>query len=273
MMRIIMKELHHGEPKIPIIIPVADAQDQITKKCLKHLESCTDLPLSLFLVESSGEEFAYGKSMNAGIRAAWLADFIIGMDSDSFPKEGAIEKLIEYYHTDHRLGFVGVRLFQPHLASDVGWSTSSLFIWFLACIRAKAPFYAIRRLLKGNWTELTIIGIDKHKPGRMIGANTAMFLLRKKCYDDVGPFDETFRIGYADFDFVFRILTSEKWFVSSCLEAEVFHQRSVTQRAMRESPDIEGQKHFYRVWPKERMRAVRRSASEGKFIVAVNRNG
>jgi len=265
-MRIISQQIRDGWP-IPVIIPVADSEDEITKKCLDNLRSCTNLPLSVYLVESSGSEFTYGKSMNAGIKAARPADFFIGMDSDAFPRQGAIDALVDYSHQDPRIGYVGVKVFTEENEPNLAWVNRGFIGFAWSCLTAGAPFYALRRLSKGNWYSLPPKGISHLKPGRMTGIVSTMFLLRKHCYDEIGPFDERFQGSWADVDYSYRVLTSDRWFVSSCPTAEVFHKCHITQLITRDPREFEDMNDFIQKWPKERMRAVQRSAREGKFIV------
>jgi len=271
-LRIVIKDVGGDKagPPIPVVIPVADAEDEIARKCLDNLAACT-FPLRVFLVESSGAEFGYGKSMNAGIRAAGNAEFIIGMDSDAFPKPGAIEKLVAFLQRDPRLGYVGVNLHTPNKPTNLGWVESGPVRFMISSLKDKAPMYAIRRLLKGSWWLLGPSTTPRHRPGKMVGAITTMFVLRRQCFDHVGPFDEEFRVSFVDVDYSYRILISEKWFISTCAEAEVHHLGHATRHAKRDMKESEGLKHYQEKWPKERMRAVHRSAREGKFI-AITKN-
>jgi hypothetical protein len=271
LMRIVVKQIH-GDSGIPIIIPVADANDAITNRCLDNLETCTALPLKVFLVESLGDSFRWGKSMNAGIQAAGQTDFVIGMDSDAFPKPGAIEKLIAFCQSDSRLGYVGVKIINPTFV-NLGWVDRGPIRYFLSSIKLKAPFHAMRRLMKGGWWLLGPGLVSKHKPGKMMGFSSTMFFLSRRCYTDIGPFDERYRISFVDADYAYRILTSEKWFISTCPEVEVYHTLHSTQytgyydKRIEKEWECGGLEHYKNDWPKERMRIVKKCAKEGKFIV------
>jgi GT2 family glycosyltransferase len=266
-MRIVTKYIREGQ-RIPVIIPVADAEDETTRQCLSNLAASTTLPLAVYLIESSGADFAYGKSINAGIKAAEPSEFVICMDSDAFPKEGALEKLIEYYHQDSRLGYVGVELteYSRDNAPIVGVTVKGPIGFAISCLRMKAPLYSIRQLIKMEWSWLPFLNVPKPKPGIVIIIGTATFLLSRRCYEDVGPFEEGAFYSYSNHDYAYRVMTSEKWFMSSCLESKVFHKGHTTPNPFVNVMETEGRKHFMEKWTKERMREVRRAAREGKFI-------
>jgi len=270
-MRIVVRQIH-GDSGIPIVIPVADADDAITKRCLDNLETCTSLPLKVYLVESLGDTFRWGMSMNAGIQASGQTGFVIGMDSDAFPKPGAIEKLIAFCQSDPRLGYVGVKIINPTFV-NLGWVDSGPIKYALGAIKAKAPFFAVRRLVKGGWWLLGPGLVSKHKPGKMIGFSSTMFFLSRRCYTDIGPFDERYRISFVDGDYAYRVLTSEKWFISTCPEVEVYHGLHSTQytgyydKRIEKAWECGGLEYFRKDWPKERMKIVKKCAKEGKFII------
>jgi GT2 family glycosyltransferase len=269
-MRIIVKHLHKGENEIPIIIPVADAHSDLVTQCVHNLDVITRLPLAIYLVESNGKEFAYGRSMNAGIKASAPSPFVIGMDSDAFPEAHAIDRLIRYYQHDPRLGFVGIKTFNGPRPADVGFSFQGPFEFAASCFYAGAPFYALKQFINGQWWSRTIVASEQ-RPGHLCGICTVLFALNRDCYDDIGPFDEQFRLSFMDHDFVLRILTSDKWFLSSCPEAVAYHQLHATRS---KNPDPAQERkdtnRFRYLWPRERIRAVRRCAREGKFVCEMN---
>lgn len=266
-MRIVEKQINQG-PRIPLIIPVRNINDTVTARCLDHLERHTGLSLTVYLIESSGNGFSYGRSVNAGIKAAGDVPFFFIMDSDAFPKTGALEKMVQYAEANPRIGYIGAKGITPDGIVNAGWFYRGPIGWFLTCIRLEAPFYFVRRLMIGN-THFLIDSGAKQKPGKMIGVTSSTLLVRKPCYDDIGPFDEGYRVSYVDVDYALRVLLSDKWFISCCYDAEVVHLIQCNS-----GPDkrveFEDFDHFINIWSKMRMRAVKRCAREGKFIIKGN---
>ncbi len=266
-MRVVTRDLNEGVPVAAVVMPVADAEDGITKKCVDSLVASTRTPLKLFLVESSGQEFSYGRSINAGIRAAEGFDLIIGMDSDAFPRPGAIDKLLDFMGTHPQVGYLGARIVSPGTKPNIGWVHQGMFWFFVNAVKARAPFYAVRRVLKGKLWSFSIRAPRDYVPGKMVGAITTTFVLRRQCYEDVGPLDERFRVSFVDVDYNFRMLISDRWYISSCPTAEVFHEGHTTRIARREKMEFEGWDHYLENWPKERIRLVLEAARKGKFLI------
>lgn len=267
LMRIVTKDLNQGTPEAAVIIPVADAEDEIARRCLENLSATTRTPLKIFLVESSGMEFAYGKSINAGIRAAEGLDLLIGMDSDAFPKEGAIETLLEFMRAHPTVGYSGAKILSPGTNPNIGWVLQSMPWFIVGSLKARAPFFAVRRILKGKWWSFSIRAPRDYIPGKMVGAITTMFALRRRCYEDIGPLDERFRVSFVDVDYSLRILISENWYISSCPKAVVFHEGHTTRIARREKTEFEGWDLFLQLWPRERMERVRDAAKRDRFLI------
>lgn len=272
LMRIVTSDLNEGPPRAAIIVPVADVDDAVTRRFLDNLRDRTHSPFKVFLVESSGEEFSYGKSMNAGIRAAEGFDLMIGMDSDAFPEDGAVERLIEYARSDPRLGYVGASVITPGAHPEIGWTHAGMFQFIVNSLRAGAPIYALRRALMGGWWSFGVHAPEDFVPGRMVGSITTMFALKRECYDDVGPFDERFRVSFVDVDYNFRIMLSERWYVSTCTGSGVLHERHVTRTKRKEKMAFEGVRQYLQNWPRQRIREVLRAAENGKFIIPARRD-
>jgi GT2 family glycosyltransferase len=266
-MRIVTKDVNEGAHQAAVVMPVADAEDDIAQRCLDNLGKTTRVPLRVFLVESSGSEFAYGRSVNAGIAAAEGFDIIIGMDSDAFPREGAIERLLEFMRAHPQVGFSGARIVSPGTDPNIGWVLQSMGWFVVNALKARAPLFALRRILKGKWWSFSIRAPKDYIPGKMVGAITTTFVLRRQCYEDVGPFDERFRVSFVDVDYNFRMLISDKWHISSCPSAEVFHEGHTTRIARRENMEFEGWDVFLRKWTKDKIGDVKAAAGKGKFII------
>jgi len=265
-MRLEIKQINDGKPEAAIIIPVADMQDEITTSCLDHLRKVTKLPLEIVLVESSGNEFAFGKSVNAGIRAAEQNQILIGLDSDAYPYPGSIEKLVSCVRNDSRVGYAAAMVYSDDVSPRVGWVLSDL-PWFLCSLMRKGPTYAYRRMLMGKWWSFGVKPVSKYEEGKMVGAQTTMFALRRECYDDVGPIDERYRVSLVDVDYCFRILISKDWYLTSCPSAPIYHKYHATQHAYGWEKTYDAWRIYLENWPRARFRLVRNAAARGKFLI------
>jgi len=270
-LKVHIKEMNEGRPRIPIVIPVANVGDEITGTCLEHLSRSTRLPLKVILVESSGEEFSYGRSMNAGIRCVDDYDVVIGMDSDAFPEPGSMERMLTCLRSDSRIGYVGAKIYSEKVPPRMGWVHSNV-LWFLwDSLRHGWVSYAIRRLLMGGWWSFSVRSPRDYVPGKMVGALTTMFALRRKCFEEVGPMDERYRVAFVDVDYCYRILISRNWYLTSCPSAVVFHKYHETLLLYGFEKGFEGWKLYLRNWPKDRIKLVLYAAKRGKFLIPPDR--
>lgn len=254
-------------PKVSIVIPVADIEDNITRQCVEHLEKTLTIPFKLILAESSGTDFSYGRSMNAGIRTAPDFDFIFGMDSDAYPFPGTIEAMMSYATSDPRLGYIGAKITQCNgKAANIGWVHQNIWWYSFNSIRNMAPLSALRRIMMGKWWSFSVRVPPYYIPGKMTGIITTLFLIRRRCYEDVGPFDEDFRYSFVDVDYAFRVLTSS-WYISVCPKADVLHKGHATASQQLQRAEFRGWERYLEKWTKERIKEVKAAARNNKFII------
>ena len=173
-MRVVKKVLGQGIRKVAIVIPVKDAEDAITAKCVEHLERTQDLTMEVHLVESSGDEFSFGRSINAGVNAAAPADIVICMDSDAYPDPGALSHLLDRIAGDPRLGYAAAKVRFRNQRPQVGWVHCGLLWFVVRALRDGAPLFALRRLKLGKWWSFGVRSPRKYKRGRMVGATTTL---------------------------------------------------------------------------------------------------
>jgi GT2 family glycosyltransferase len=252
---------------VDVVIPVADRNDEITKKCLAHLERTQKYPYNIILVEEKGPSFSYGKSMNKGIRQA-ESEIVIGMDSDSFPEPGAIDTLIKFAQKYPQVGYFGAKIRNFGFVESIGWIYSNNPIDLLRTVFwTKAPLFYLK-IVKERGLFYWDIRFTKRFVDGMIGQATSLFALRKECWEDVGGFDERFKIAYSDVDFCFRILLSENWYITCCPNAIVSHLGHVTTfKENKTWSNKESEELFKRKWPHDRILQVVEASKRGKFII------
>ena len=266
-MRIEKRSFGQGEDTAAIVIPVKDIGDEITAKCVDHLQRSSKQAMDVYLVESSGDEFSFGRSINAGIVAAAPAEIVICMDSDAYPDAGAIANLLECIRSDSRLGFAAAKVRFADQPPQIGWVHCGLFWFLVGCLRNRAPMFALRRLRMGKLWSFGVRSPRRYKRGKMIGATTTTFAIRRKCFEEVGPMDERFHVSFSDQDYCYRILTSDDWFLTSCPKAVVFHDEHRTRREPREKHEFEDLRKYLEKWTKKDIGRVLQAAKDGKFIV------
>lgn len=257
----------HGAPDLAIVVPVADPDDDVTRLCVDHLAKNVTIPFRLVLVASRGSAFSYGRSINAGMMAASGFDLIVGMDSDAFPDPGTVEKTVQYVRNDPRLGYVGAKIVQCNgKPPNIGWVPQNLWWYAANAIRNLAPLSALKRILMGKWWSFSVRVPSHYIPNRMVGIITTFFVIRRKCYDEVGPFDESFRYSFVDVDYSFRVLTS-RWYVSVCPHVSVLHRGHATATRRLQQEEFENWNRYLNKWSRAGIGEVHKAAREGKFII------
>lgn len=255
---------------IDVVIPIKDKNDKITRTCLEHLEKTQRYPFNPILIEDRGESFRFGKSMNRGISES-DSDIIIGMDSDSFPSENAFKDLVDFMEKYPDLGYSGVRVRQKEgigLIETLGWTYGNCTISSIKIgILSLAPIYTFKKLVKKKII-YDIIGVNEFVPG-MTGQATCLFAIRKKCWEDVGGFDEQFRTSYSDVDLCYRIILSDKWKVSSCPWVSTYHIGHQTRKKeYTKLYNLIGDREKYdKKWPHEKILEVVEASKRGKFLI------
>jgi N-acetylglucosaminyl-diphospho-decaprenol L-rhamnosyltransferase len=142
----------------------------------------------------------YGAALNAGLRVA-SRPYVLLMNADAWPQEGAIEALVEFAKSDPCIGVVGPRLVNPDgtLQPSVrGFPTP----WRLATeyffLRWLGPRTGVLNAFYGS-------GFD-HRSARdaefLVGA---VLLVPRTLVQEIGGFDTDFFMFNEEVDFCYRV--------------------------------------------------------------------
>ena len=161
--------------------------------------------------------------MNKGV-AATSAPYVVVANPDTEPHPDAVAHLRAFAETHPRAGIIGPKLVFPDGQPQ---SSRRRFPTVSGTIVRRTP---LRRLLSG--TQRAHYGLDEHPSGPteadwLLGA---FLLLRREMLDELGGFDEGFRLYGEDIDLAYRAARAgwERWYVP---EAVVRHaHQAVTDR-------------------------------------------
>jgi GT2 family glycosyltransferase len=210
---------------------------QMTLDCLRSLyEDLGDLPAEVFVVDNASTDdsvaavreaytsarvianannVGFGAANNQAMRLA-TGELIMLLNSDAFPKPGAIKALIEYLRQHPAVGVVG-----PKLLNADGSTQQS-------CFRFPSPGQCWREnfwisALSGDHA---VLGDYRHWPHDrernvewIVGA---CMLLRKQVYEATGGFDERFFMYSEETDWQRRIRDTG-WEIAFYPQAVVTH--------------------------------------------------
>ena len=186
-----------------------------------------DLPVSAAtpVVLTNERPAGLSRNLNRGI-AATSAPWIVVANPDTVADAGAVEALLRFASSHPRAGIAGPRLRTP----DGAWQPSRRrFPTVSGTVVRRTP---LRYLLRPQERQRSHYLLDKEVPGPvpadwMLGA---FLLLRRTMLDELGGFDEGFRLYGEDIDLCYRAAQGgwERWHVPA---ATVLHRSSaVTDR-------------------------------------------
>ena len=161
--------------------------------------------------------------MNKGV-AATSAPFVVVANPDTEPHPDAVAHLRAFAETHPRAGIIGPKLVFPDGQPQ---SSRRRFPTVSGTIVRRTP---LRRVLSG--TQRAHYGLDERPSGPteadwLLGA---FLLLRREMLDELGGFDEGYRLYGEDIDIAYRAAKAgwERWYVP---EAVVRHaHQAVTDR-------------------------------------------
>jgi N-acetylglucosaminyl-diphospho-decaprenol L-rhamnosyltransferase len=153
-------------------------------------------PRVLALTENRG----YGAALNAGLELA-SRPYLLLMNADAWPREGAIEALVEFARKEPDVGVVGPRLLgvdgtlQPSVRGfPTPWrlATEYFFLrWFAPRTRLLNAFYGA--------------GFDHGSAGDADFLVGAALLVPRAVVDEIGVFDTDFFMFNEEVDFCYRV--------------------------------------------------------------------
>lgn len=165
-------------------------------------------------VVSPPQTQGYGANLNLGVRL--LGDdvefVLLANDDIVFGAEG-LPQLVRCLATDPRAGVVGPRLMYPDGREATSFGNfPSVRGAIAAATVLPGPLW--RRQLRRDVSEAT--------PARVDFVLGAAMLVRRRTFDDVGGFDESFFLNWEEVDFCFRA-SEQGWTIGWCPDVEVVH--------------------------------------------------
>lgn len=202
-----------GDNNIAVITPTPDINRDLIKKFLNSI-NLNDPKPTVILIESSGKEFVFSKSMNIGINEAFKLNpqyLLLSNDDVFFDQKNWLYTLIDGF-IDENVGYV-----VPNLKSKEGNLNPMLI---------KMPNYFLARIFVlinpylSNKTRYIISNLVKNLYGKKIKQINFIIKPQKSLLLDIQPisliktdilkkvgfFDENFINGVEDFDLSLRFI-------------------------------------------------------------------
>jgi GT2 family glycosyltransferase len=175
----------------------------------------------------------FAANANKGI-VATSAPYIVLANPDTEPRRDAVELLVKFAEIHPRAGVIGPQLLFP----DGRWQPSRRsFPTVSGTIVRRTP---LRRILRPETRQLDHYLLD-NRPAEPVQADwmlAAFLLLRREMLDELGGFDEGYRLYGEDIDLCYRAEKAgwERWFVPQAsvthLHAAVTDRRYFTRQTL-----------------------------------------
>ena len=181
------------------------------------------------------ENLGFAKGNNIGIKQA-NGGYIMLLNSDTFVKKGAIEKLVEYLDKNPSVSIVGPKLLNQDGTSQAncGWFPS---LWVCFLMLFKEHF--------GGSDSVRFSPIKSQAVDWLMGA---AFVARREVFDKTGGLDEEIFMYMEEVEWFYR--TKKLGFKTYFLkEAEIIHLGRGSSKSGRKEPIIniyKGILHFYK---------------------------
>ncbi len=163
------------------------------------------------------QNLGFAKANNVGISQA-TGDFVLLLNTDAFPKPGAIENLLTFLLTNSQVAIAGPQL----VYEDGRWQRCSG--WIISTRTAILHALGVSALLHTLESLMWLLarGAQPARPVEYIDG--ASMLIRRKALDEIGPLDETFFFFVEDMELCHRA-RKQGWQVYLVPQSVVIHLR------------------------------------------------
>jgi len=240
-------EFGHTDSLIDVVVPTADIRGRWFPRCLESVKVAARGRALIVAVESSGPDFNFARSINAGMQRTTGHALIL--NDDATLEAGACDALLGAIQ---RTGDGVYQLFIHHpngKPAEIGWYLDRSFLAPLRYAwRIRGPFATLRKLKNKRF--YPFLPLRTPRDG-FDGFTFVACLVTRNAWDAVGPLDEGFPLGWEDVDYSLRCHEAGIAYYA-VPKAVAFHTINGTRTSgdPREGPSYES---LARKWPRERM--------------------
>jgi GT2 family glycosyltransferase len=226
--------------RLSVVVPTRDARE-LTLRCLGSLEDAMAAGVEAVVVDDGSEDDTAGAvhsrfpaarllrhesaqgftaSANVGLHGA-RGEVLLLLNNDTEVEPGALPRLVDAFDDDPRLGVASPRLLGPDGRPQWSGGADPTLTWLFllasglpAALRG-VPGYARSRRPSPDGR------------GRLDWVSGTAMAIRRRAWDEVGPFDARFRFYAQDLDFCSRARDAG-WRVRLVEEAHVVHLGGAT---------------------------------------------
>jgi N-acetylglucosaminyl-diphospho-decaprenol L-rhamnosyltransferase len=199
---------------------------------IANLQLEVQLPAATRVIENE-RPVGFATNVNRGV-AATNSEFVVIANPDTEPASDAVRILADFAAAGMRRGIVGPQLRYP----DGRWQPSRRrFPTVAGTLVRRTPLRYVARPFERE-TAHYLLNERPTKPAEADWMLGAFLLLRREMLDDVGGFDETFRLYGEDIELCYRAAKAgwERWYLPAAIVthryAAVIDQKLLTRRTL-----------------------------------------
>lgn len=175
------------------------------------------------LIKNSLNE-GFAKSVNKGVEAS-KGEMIFLLNNDVIFIEDPVEKLAECLKRNKDAGAVAPLLYYPDGRFQI------------SCRRFPTPAALILEKLRinkaGHFNKWKLTEEEHLKGGYVPQPMASAILIKRECWDAVGPFDERFPIFYNDVDWCYRVYKNTDYKIYLCTDVRMIHHAGATVETLK----------------------------------------
>lgn len=175
------------------------------------------------LIKNSFNE-GFAKSVNKGVEAS-KGKMIFLLNNDIIFIEDPLEKLAECLKRHKDAGAVVPLLYYPDGRFQI------------SCRRFPTPSALILEKLRinrvGHFKRWKLTKEEHMKGGYVPQPMASAILIKRECWDDVGPLDERFPIFYNDVDWCYRVYKNTDYKIYLCTDVRMIHHAGATVETLK----------------------------------------
>jgi GT2 family glycosyltransferase len=165
----------------------------------------------------ANQNLGFAKGNNVGISQA-TGDFVLLLNTDAFPKPGAIENLLSFLLTNSQVAIAG-----PQLVNEDGsWQRCSG--WIISTRTAILHALGVSAVLHTLESLMWFLARGAQPARSVEYVDGASMLIRRKALDAIGPLDESFFFYIEDMELCYRA-RKQGWQVCLVPQSTVTHLR------------------------------------------------
>ncbi|MDE0909208.1 MAG: glycosyltransferase family 2 protein [Myxococcota bacterium] len=209
-------------PDAEIVVVDNDSQDGSFKKlCSAVKERDFDGRVRVVASDYNGG-FAYGNNFAIAPALAGddLPDYVYLLNSDAFPDNDCIGKLVEYLDANPKVGIAGSYVHGPE---PVPHKTAFQFHSIYSELESTLGLGLVSKLLKQHIVALPL-PTESRQVDWLAGAS---MLIRRQVLEDIGLMDDSFFLYFEETDFCYRARQAG-WTTHYVVESSVTHVGSVS---------------------------------------------